>query len=110
VIDRRSISQKRRAEICLRQKGLCVDCGEKLRPSMYDIDHRQALIHGGDNAPDNLVAICIDCHKRKTAKDVHGRAHAERIAYGGRERKGQPMPCGRKSKLKKKMNGSVVWR
>lgn len=77
---------------------------------MFDVDHRQALIHGGDNADDNLAAICDACHRIKTRKDKHGRDHAERIAWGGKQRKGQPMPFGRKSKLKRKMNGDVVWR
>lgn len=107
MIDRRSFSQKRRTEICLRQSGKCADCGEKLRPGMFDIDHRQALIHGGDNEGDNLAAICFECHKRKTAKDVHGRAHADRIAVGGKQRKGPPMPGSRKSAFKKHMDGSV---
>ena len=110
MVDRRSFSQKRRAEICLRQRGLCADCGEKIKPAMFDIDHRQALIHGGDNADDNLAAICFDCHKAKTAKDVHGHAHAERIAWGGKQRKGPPMPGSKRSKFRKKMNGDVVLR
>ncbi len=47
MIDRRSISQRARAEICLRQKGCCADCGEKLKPGQFAIDHIQALEHGG---------------------------------------------------------------
>lgn len=109
-IDRRSLSQKRRAELVLAQGGKCADCGKKLRPGMFDVDHRQALVHGGDNEPDNLVAICFDCHKAKTRKDVQARAHGDRIAAGGRQRTGKPMDGSRNSKFKKKMDGSVVLR
>lgn len=85
MTQRRSLSQKKRAEICLRQNGLCAQCRIKLMPSMFDIDHVQALIHGGDNEDDNLRALCFDCHKTKTRKDVHGHAKADRIAAGGKQ-------------------------
>lgn len=110
AVDRKSVSQKKRVEICVRQDGKCADCGEKLRPSMYDIDHRQALIHGGDNADDNLVAICAGCHKAKTRKDVHARAHGDRIAVGGKQRSGRPMDGSKKSRFKKHMDGRVTIR
>jgi 5-methylcytosine-specific restriction protein A len=106
MVDRRSFSQKKRAEICLRQGGKC-GCGEKLQLGQYEIDHIQALVHDGDNEDDNLRAICRDCHKAKTRKDVQGRAHHDRIAVGGKQRKGPPMPGSRASGLKKHMDGSV---
>lgn len=106
MVDRRSFSFKKRAEICLRQSGKC-GCGEKLQPGRYEIDHIAALIHGGSNDDDNLRAICLDCHKAKTRKDVQGRAHHDRIAAGGKQRKGPPMPGSRDSGLKKHMDGTV---
>lgn len=106
MVDRRSFSQKKRAEICLRQGGKC-GCGEKLQAGLYEIDHIAALIHGGSNDDDNLRAICVDCHKNKTRKDVQGRAHHDRIAAGGKQRKGPPMAGSRGSLFKKHMDGSV---
>lgn len=110
MTDRRSISQKRRAEIMLAQGGKCAMCPAKLRLGFTEFDHTQALIHGGDNEPDNWRALCIDCHKDKTRKDVHARAHADRIAVGGRQRSGPPMPGSRKSKFKKHLDGRVTLR
>jgi 5-methylcytosine-specific restriction enzyme A len=110
MTDRRSISQKRRAEIVLSQGCLCKMCGTKLIPSQYEIDHIAALIHGGSNEEYNLQAICKDCHKLKTREDVHARAHADRIAAGGRKRKGAPLPGSRASGWKKRMDGTVVKR
>lgn len=109
MVDRRSFSQKKRAEICLRQGGKC-GCGEKLRHGQYEIDHIAALIHGGSNEDDNLRAICLDCHKAKTRKDVQGRAHHDRIAVGGKQRRGPPMPGSRASNTKKHMDGTTSFR
>ena len=111
MIDRRSISQKRRAEICLRQNGLCAMCGAKLLPGKFEIDHETALVHSGSNEDDNLRALCTSpCHRSKTKKDVQAQAKVERIAWGGRQRKGPPMPGSKNTKFKKHMDGSVSWR
>lgn len=110
MIDRRTFSQKKRAEIVLRQGGNCRDCGEKLQPSRFQIDHRQALIHDGDNSDENLAAVCDACHRIKTKKDVHARAHADRVAVVGRQRRGPPMPGSRNSRFKKHMDGRTSYR
>lgn len=110
MIDRRSFSQSKRAEICLRQKGRCAapECHAKLQLGMYEIDHIQALVHGGDNADDNLRAICFDCHKSKTRKDVKARAHADRVAVGGKQRRSsRPFPGSRGDKFKKHLDGTT---
>jgi len=107
MMDRRAISQKRRAQICLAQDGRCFVCGDKLRPGKIEIDHRQALVHGGDDADDNLAALCVTCHCEKTKSDVKGLRKAERIAIGGRQRRGKPMDGSKLSPFKKHMNGEV---
>jgi 5-methylcytosine-specific restriction endonuclease McrA len=86
MTDRRSFSQEKRREILARQSGKCA-CGKELKAGMFEIDHVQALIHGGDNADDNLRAICFDCHKDKTRKDVQERSRGDRIAVGGKQSK-----------------------
>lgn len=107
MVDRRSLSQKRRAQIVLAQDGRCYVCGCRLHYGRFEIDHRQALVHGGDDADDNLAALCVTCHCEKTRKDVKGLRKATRIAVGGKQRKGPPMPGSRASGLKKHMDGSV---
>ena len=110
MTDRRSIPIKRRVQIFLAQEGLCFVCKKQMRPGQWEVDHRQALIHGGDDAADNLKALCSDCHKAKTAKDVKAKAKVARLATGGKTRKGPPMAGSRKSKWKRKMDGSIVER
>jgi 5-methylcytosine-specific restriction endonuclease McrA len=36
-------------------------------PAWFEVDHVIALEHGGSNHVDNLVALCRDCHGKKTA-------------------------------------------
>lgn len=111
MTDRRYLSQKQRAELVLAQSGRCASCGSKLRPGNIEFDHIQALIHGGDNEPDNWRAICADpCHRNKTRADVQAKAKVDRIAFGGRQRKGRTMPGSRASGFKKCVSGKVVRR
>ena len=35
----------------------------------YEVDHILALYKGGSNEIDNLMALCRNCHGKKTAKD-----------------------------------------
>lgn len=107
MVDRRALTQRERTDMFLAQGGKCATCPRKLMPGQYHADHRQALVHGGDNDLENIKLICLDCHKAKTRKDVHGRAHHDRIAAGGKQRKGPPMPGSRDSGLKKHMDGTV---
>lgn len=108
--DRRSLSQTRRLEICEAQGYCCAECGTPLVPGHYEFDHIQALEHDGDNAPDNWRALCVPCHKLKTRADHQGRAKRDRLAVGGRQRKGNPMPGTKASGLKKCFDGSVLRR
>lgn len=108
MLDRRSLSQKARAELVLAQDGRCAMCGNKLQPGHIEFDHIQALEHDGDNAPDNWRALCASpCHKAKTKADHQGRAKRDRIIIGGRQRKSAPMPGSKASGLRKRMDGRV---
>lgn len=110
-VARRYMSQKQRVELVLSQDGRCAICGEKLHPGNIEFDHIQALEHDGDNAADNWRALCTSpCHKDKTRADHQARAKRDRIAIGGRQRKGPPMDGSRQSKFKRRMDGTVVTR
>ena len=107
MIDRRYLSQKQRAALCLKQDGRCTVCGNKLQPGNIEYDHTQALSHGGDNEADNWRAICaIPCHKEKTKADSQARHHVSRLAYGTPKRS-PPMAGSRKSRWKRHMDGTV---
>lgn len=111
MIDRRALSQSRRQQIVEAQGYCCAECGEPLRPGHYEFDHIQALEHDGDNAPDNWRALCTSpCHKLKTKADHQARARRDRLAVGGRARKGKPMPGTKASGIKRRMDGTVEWR
>lgn len=106
--DRRNLSQKRRAEIVAGQGGRCAECGNPLIAGHYDFDHIQALEHDGDNAPDNWRALCSSpCHKLKTKADHQARGKRDRLAIGGKARRGPPLPGTKASGVRKRMNGIV---
>ncbi len=87
---RQAISRKHREAILAAQNGRCWVCSDELF-KVYEIDHRQALIHGGDNAPDNLRALCRSCHTAKTRIDVREKFRGERLANGPKKPKGRKM-------------------
>jgi 5-methylcytosine-specific restriction endonuclease McrA len=68
-----------------RDRRICQSCGAKAT----EIDHIVPVSQGGSHEPDNLRAICRDCHRRKT--------HAETVAgvrrfHGTRKRPTAPHP------------------
>ena len=75
-------------------------------------DHRIPLAIGGDDELDNLEPLCIRCHRLKTKGDVATIAKAVRVQQKnlGIGESRTPMPFGRKSPFKKKMNGEIVRR
>lgn len=82
--ERIAIPRRVRAEIILRQEGLCPDCGTGLILGEIVFDHRPpiALREAGDNVndPDRLAAICSSCDRRKTPDDLRNIAKAKRLA------------------------------
>jgi hypothetical protein len=82
--ERRSLTNLLRAQIMLKQKGRCFDCGTRMILGKIAFDHRPplALRAEGDDAndPDRLVAICRTCNQRKTPRDLKEIARTKRIA------------------------------
>jgi 5-methylcytosine-specific restriction endonuclease McrA len=64
---RKAPSKKMKAEVMLRQAGLCAGCQCKLLAPEYD--HIVPLYCGGDHAVGNLQALCAACHSTKTRRD-----------------------------------------
>jgi hypothetical protein len=65
---KRSVSETKKKYIAASQNWLCKDCNKQL-PAWFEVDHVIALHNGGSNEIDNLVALCRDCHGKKTAID-----------------------------------------
>jgi hypothetical protein len=65
---KRSVSETKKKFVASSQNWKCGDCGIKL-PAWFEVDHRVRLEYGGSNHIDNLVALCRDCHGKKTAME-----------------------------------------
>lgn len=54
----------------LKLNPLCRHCKEKGKTTVArEVDHITPLAQGGTDEWENLQALCVDCHKRKTAKE-----------------------------------------
>ena len=93
-------------------EGRCAICARKLRaPDRWDLDHKVALVNGGEHREGNLQVACAWCHREKTAADVAEKARTAAIRKRHLGiRPPSRMPGARNSKLKKKINGEVVLR
>lgn len=63
---KRSVSESKKKFVAAQQGWKCGDCQRQL-PGWFEVDHKIRLEHGGSNSVDNLVALCRDCHGKKTA-------------------------------------------
>lgn len=62
---KRSVSETKKKFVAARQGWKCGDCQLQLN-AWFEVDHKIRLEHGGSNHIDNLVALCRDCHGKKT--------------------------------------------
>lgn len=63
---KRSVSETKKKYVASQQDWKCKDCRCKL-PAWFEVDHITRLEYGGSNNVDNLVALCRNCHGKKTA-------------------------------------------
>jgi hypothetical protein len=63
---KRCVSETKKKFVAAQQGWKCGHCNRQL-PAWYEVDHILRLEHGGTNHIDNLVALCRDCHGKKTA-------------------------------------------
>ena len=62
---KRSVSETKKKFVASRQNWKCGDCQNQLN-AWFEVDHKIRLEYGGSNHIDNLVALCRDCHGKKT--------------------------------------------
>jgi hypothetical protein len=65
---KRSVSETKKKFVASRQNWCCNSCQQQL-PAWFEVDHVVRLEHGGSNHVDNLVALCRNCHGKKTAME-----------------------------------------
>jgi 5-methylcytosine-specific restriction endonuclease McrA len=62
---KRSVSETKKKFVAARQNWKCGDCQQQLS-AWFEVDHTIRLEYGGSNHVDNLVAMCRECHGKKT--------------------------------------------
>ena len=65
---KRSVSETKKKFVASRQDWKCGDCQTQL-PAWFEVDHKVRLEYGGSNHVDNLVALCRECHGKKTTME-----------------------------------------
>ena len=63
---KRCVSETKKKYVAAEQGWKCGACKQQL-PAWFEVDHKIRLENGGSNHVDNLVALCRDCHGKKTA-------------------------------------------
>ncbi len=61
----RSVSGTKKKYVAAAQEWTCNMCRKKL-DAWFEVDHKIRLADGGSNHISNLVALCRDCHGKKT--------------------------------------------
>jgi len=65
---KRSVSETKKKFVASRQDWKCGDCHSQLT-AWFEVDHKIRLEYGGSNHVDNLVALCRECHGKKTTME-----------------------------------------
>ena len=109
---RGNLSARRKLAIWEREKGKCMLCGVKLVTGKFIFEHVRALELGGTDTDDNIRLTCKGCATEKTKQDhsTAARAKRKKTSVLGLKQSKTPMPFGKGSKFKKKMDGTVVRR
>jgi 5-methylcytosine-specific restriction endonuclease McrA len=108
-----NFSRKQRAEICLRAKGSCENCGAHLKVGEGEAHHDKPVNDGGRPDIANGRWLCKPCHREITTGYVRETRKAERVRdrhTGAMLKSARPLPCGKGSRLKRKLNGQIVER
>jgi hypothetical protein len=65
---KRSVSETKKKYVAANQDWKCGNCQVQLDHT-FEIDHKVRLEYGGGNDVQNLIALCRNCHGRKTASE-----------------------------------------
>ncbi len=115
-MSRREFPAKVKVAAFERSGGLCERCKARLGPGNVEYDHVLADWLGGEPTLENCEALCRACHRGpggKTAQDVKVIAKAKRVGrshIGAAPKSRNPLPGGKSSGWRKRMDGTVVRR
>lgn len=75
----------------------------------WQLDHKVALINGGEHRETNLQPMLVEHHKNKTADDVaqKSRTYRKRKRHYGLHKAMHVIPGSKASPFKKRMDGTV---
>jgi len=108
------ITAKMRADIFLSRGGMCHLCSMKVVPGEdWDVSHDIPLEAGGKDDATNWFVAHRKCHRVHTSTvDAPLIAKVKRIhqKHVGAKKSRSPMPLGRNSGFKRKMDGTIVRR
>jgi len=65
---KRSVSETKKKYVAANQDWQCGHCQSRLDHT-FEIDHKIRLEYGGGNDVQNLIALCRNCHGKKTASE-----------------------------------------
>ena len=65
---KRSVSETKKKYVAANQDWKCGNCQSQLDHT-FEIDHKVRLEYGGGNDVQNLIALCRNCHGKKTASE-----------------------------------------
>jgi hypothetical protein len=65
---KRSVSETKKKYVAANQNWKCGHCNSQLDHT-FEIDHKIRLEYGGGNDVSNLIALCRNCHGKKTANE-----------------------------------------
>lgn len=107
---RKNLSRKQRVAIFMKTDGRCYVCSQRLEIKGWDVEHPQALELLGPDDIEALMPICKPCHKVKTADDKRAiaKANSTRDKFIGAKKSRNPLPGSRGSRMRIKMDGTVV--
>lgn len=110
---RKRLTKGQRLAVHTAACGLCHICGTviNLARETFEIEHVIPIALGGEDAPSNWRPAHVACHKEKTKSDITKIAKAKRVSakHEGTYRPSRnPLPASKKSRLKKRLDGSVV--
>ncbi|MBT7243763.1 MAG: HNH endonuclease [Flavobacteriaceae bacterium] len=66
---KRSVGESKKKFVAASQGWRCKHCQTTLK-AWFEVDHVVRLQHGGSNHVDNLVALCRECHGKKTMTET----------------------------------------
>src|SRR5215831_3097887 len=110
----RAFSKEIERAAFFRCRGLCQCCGVKLASGGINYDHIVPWALSCDSSLGNCQVLCNSCHRDKTAsRDAPAIAKAKRqadyhVGIAGPGQGRSPLPCGRRSHLRKTFRKGVV--